>query len=234
MIVGRGLMARSFQAPMTQSEAIVVHAAGVSNSRCCDEREFGREAVSLASTLKMAAAADCLVYFSTCSIADPEAAGSPYVRHKLAMEALARAHPRHLILRLPQVAGFTPNPHTLLNFLHARIARGERFAVWRHARRNIIDSEDVRRLGLAAIGAGVRGDTLDIACTRDHSMVDIVRAIEDASKGHAVYDLVDKGSAYHIDTARTRGLMRSCGVEFGPDYLERVVAKYYSHRGLAT
>ena len=86
---------------------------------------------------------DVFVYFGTCSVADPEVRHTAYVQHKLAMEQMVSAHSRNLILRLPQVAGKTPNPHTLLNFLYGRIARSESFNLWSKARRNIIDVADV-------------------------------------------------------------------------------------------
>lgn len=108
------------------------------------------------------------------------------------MEALVTHHPRHLILRLPQVAGRTPNPHTLLNYLYARISRGESFRLWRNARCNIIDVDDV-----AAIGK------------------------------HAIYESTERGSGYPIDTRAISHLLEDAGVTFGPDYLERVLDKYY-------
>ena len=51
----------------------------------------------------------------------------PYVRHKIEMERLVSDHAKFVIVRLPQVAGRTPNPHTLLNYLYARVARSEKF-----------------------------------------------------------------------------------------------------------
>lgn len=227
MIVGSGMMARAFRGSIIDRAEIVVHAAGVSNSQCKDPREFERENGLLRKTISEAGAADCLVYFSTCSIADPGSANTPYVLHKLAMEAQVRAHPRHLILRLPQVAGRTPNPHTLLNYLHARIARGERFSIWSGARRNIIDCDDACAIGLRLIEGGVRAETVNVAASHDHSLIEIVDTLERVISGHAVYDVVDRGTAYAIDIARVRPFLSAAGVSFDEDYLERAVRKYY-------
>ena len=227
MIVGHGLMARSFAGRMTHSADVLVHAAGVSNSQCSDVRDFERERAAVEQSLRHAVSAACYVYFSTCSVLDPSTSGTPYVSHKIAMEALVRAHPGHLILRLPQVAGVTPNPHTLLNFLHARIARGERFSVWRHARRNVIDSADVRALGLAAIDAGIRAATLNIACVQDYTILEIVETMERVVAGHAVYDVVEQGAVYPIDIEPMRALLPRAGVSFEGNYLDRVLRKYY-------
>jgi dTDP-4-dehydrorhamnose reductase len=227
MIIGSGLMARSFRGPQTERADVVVHAAGVSNSQCTHPGEFERESVLLGGTIAESRRAECLVYFSTCSIDDPASAGTPYVLHKLKMEALVREHPRHLILRLPQVAGRTPNPHTLLNFLYARIARGERFTVWAGARRNIIDCDDARAVGFQLIEAGVRGEIVNVASVRDHSLIEIVETLERVIGGHAVYDVVDRGAAYAIDVTRVQPFFATAGVAFDGGYLERVIRKYY-------
>jgi len=228
MIVGSGMMASAFRVPITERADIVVHAAGVSNSQCIDPREFEREGTLLQKTIRKAGAADCLVYLSTCSILDPTSASSPYVRHKLAMEEHVRAHPRHLILRLPQVAGRTPNPHTLLNYLHARIARGERFSIWGGARRNIIDCKDVCEIGVRLIEGGVRAETVNVACSHDHSLIEIVDILTRVIAGHAVYDVLERGAAYAIDIDRISPFLAAAGASFDKDYLERVLRKYYA------
>ena len=227
MIIGNGLMARVFAGTLSASTDVVIHAAGVSNSQCRDTREFRRETALLTQTLAAHARADCLVYFSTCSVLDPSAATMPYVQHKLAMEAMVRAHPGHLVLRLPQIAGRTPNPHTLLNYLHARIARGERFTVWRHARRNVIDCDDVRLLACALIEDGMRGATVNIAAPESHEMTTIVATMERVIDGHAVFDLADEGADYPIDIDPIRRLFDRCELAFGRIYLESIIRKYY-------
>jgi dTDP-4-dehydrorhamnose reductase len=230
MIIGSGLMARVFAGPATAGPRIVVHAAGVSNSQCQDAREYLRDRTLLERSLAEAENAGCFVYFSTCSVFDPASADTAYVRHKLDMEHRVRQHPAHLIFRLPQVAGRTPNPHTLLNYLYARIMRGERFAIWRYSRRNIIDCDDVRVLGLAIIESGLRAATLNIASPESYAVTEIVTTMERIVGGHAVFDLLERGTAYPIDVTETRDLWQRCGVRFGGDYLERVVRKYYDAR----
>ena len=144
MIIGSGLLAKAFTRRYADSAAVWIYAAGVSNSSCSDETEYERERERLTKALADGAAADAFVYFSTCSIGDPTAANSFYVRHKIRMEALVATHRRHVIVRLPQIAGATPNPHTLLNYLFARVSRSEAFTAWRNASRNVIDIDDRR------------------------------------------------------------------------------------------
>jgi len=229
MIIGSGLIAHAFRAAYSHSDAVCIYAAGVSNSACSDEHEFARERQRLTAALDKSQAIDCFVYFGTCSVNDPEAQQTPYVQHKLAMEQLVATHPRYLILRLPQVAGITPNPHTLLNFLYAHIARSEAFQLWARATRNIIDVEDVAAIATLLIeNTSARNLTINIANPICYSMPDIVAAMERIVGKPAICDLIERGSGYAIDTSAIRPLLAQAGVIFGDNYLEGVIGKYYA------
>lgn len=232
MLIGSGLLAQAFANPFSQRDDVCIYAAGVSNSSCMDVREFERERQFLSETMEQTKHVGVFVYFGTCSVDDPEAWNTPYVQHKLAMEQLVSAHTRHLILRLPQVAGKTPNPHTLLNYLYARVSRSEAFSLWKNAKRNIIDIDDVAAIaGQCIADESVRNVTLNIANPISYSMIDIVGAMEHAVGKRAIYYLVERGSQYTIDTSAIQPVFESVGVEFGSDYLEKVMGKYYGKSG---
>lgn len=147
---------------------------------------------------------------------------------KLAMEKMVCTHPRSLILRLPQVAGITPNPHTLLNYLNARISSSERFDLWDKAKRNIIDVIDVASIAQQLIvDDSARNTIINIANSVNYHMVDIVSAMERSIGKHAIYDIVAHGSEYPIDTHAIRSVLNKSGVKFGDDYLEKVIGKVY-------
>lgn len=228
MLIGSGLLAQAFAPTFSRRDDVCIYAAGVSNSSCADPREFMRERQRLVDALQQARHVDAFVYFGTCSVADPEASDMPYVRHKLAMERLVAAHPRHMILRLPQVSGKTPNPHTLLNYLYARISRSEAFCLWHNARRNIIDIDDVVAIaGLLIADSAMRNITLNIANPVNYPMADIVRAMEKAVGKRALYETLERGSGYPVDIRAIRPILDAAGVKFGSGYLERVIGKYY-------
>jgi nucleoside-diphosphate-sugar epimerase len=228
MIVGSGLLARAFGPAYSGRPDICVYAAGVSNSNCDDPQEFLREQRRVGDALSECRQANTFVYFGTCSSYDPEISSRPYVRHKLAMELMVRAHPRHLVLRLPQIAGKTPNPHTLLNYLYARISRSEAFNVWGGAKRNIIDVDDVVTIARQLISDdAVRNVTVNIANPVNYSMPDIVEAMVGVVGKRAIFEVVSRGSDYFIDTDAMRTALAGSGVEFGQDYLRKVIAKYY-------
>ncbi|MBS0570191.1 MAG: NAD-dependent epimerase/dehydratase family protein [Proteobacteria bacterium] len=230
MIIGSGLLARSFAPYAGDLSNVCIYAAGVSNSSCTDQREFFREYERLTTALQGVEPGTLFVYLSTCSIGDPEANSMPYVRHKLAMEEVARRHQQHLVLRLPQLAGSTPNPHTLLNYLYARIARSERFQVWGGAKRNIIDVDDVVLIARALLlNEHATGETVNVASPQCHTMFEIIKAMELVLGTPALFDTVARGNAYTIDTRRIANAVKHSGVCFPDTYLQRVIRKYYGH-----
>lgn len=232
MLIGSGLLAQAFAYEFSRREDVCIYAAGVSNSKCTDTSEFARERERLIGALQQSKYVDAFVYFGTCSVADPEERNSPYVKHKLAMEHLVCAHPRHLILRLPQVAGRTPNPHTLLNFLYARIARSEAFRLWKNAKRNIIDIDDVAPIASQLIAdKTARNITLNIANPVCYPMNDIVNAMEHVVGKRAMYVVVERGSGYSIDITPMLAILDKTSVKFGDDYLVQVIGKYYEDIG---
>lgn len=232
MLIGSGLLAQAFTPMFLHREDVCVYAAGVSNSGCANVHEFARERQRLADALQQAKHVDVFVYFGTCSVADQKAQYTPYVQHKLAMEQLVSAHPRHLILRLPQVVGKTPNPHTLMNFLYARIVRSEAFSLWRNAKRNIIDIADVVPIACQLIAdKTARNITLNIANPVSYPMTDIVSAMELVVGKRAIYDVVEHVSEYPIDISAILPTLDKTAVKFGDNYLIQVISKYYGKVG---
>lgn len=228
MIIGSGLLAQAFSRDFLQREDVCIYAAGVSNSSCADVSEFVRESKRVKAALQQALHADTFVYFGTCSASDPEILNTPYVQHKLAMEQIVREHHGNLILRLPQVAGKTPNPHTLLNFLYARISRSETFNLWCNAKRNIIDVDDVAAIAYQLIANNsARNFTYNIANLINYPMVEIVSAIEHVVGKRAIYEVVERGSECFIDTNAILPILANVGIKFGNDYLDKTLVKYY-------
>jgi len=230
IIIGSGLIARAFVPQLTALPGAWVYAAGVSNSSCLDPREFERERARLAEALAAAPPASLFLYFSTCSVDDPAMRESAYVRHKLAMEHLVRRRDRHLVLRLPQLAGKTPNPHTLLNHLYARIVRSERFAIWRGATRNIIDVDDVARVVTdLVVSENACGETINVANAHSYGIFAVVRSLEKVTGHKGIFDIIDRGTGYAIDIDRIQAALHRCRLSFPEDYLLQVIRKYYGH-----
>jgi nucleoside-diphosphate-sugar epimerase len=228
MIIGSGLLAKSFGIHLKTQDDVCIYAAGVSNSSCTDHREFEREQTRLLDAFRHLPGPVLFVYFSTCSISDPSAQGTSYVEHKTRMETLVKERSRYLIFRLPQVAGRTPNPHTLLNYLFARIIRSERFEIWGYATRNIIDAGDIVRIASDLINVdGACNETINIASTRCYGMLEVVTAMGRVLNHTPIFDIIDRGSSYDIDTSRISASLERCRIYFSNYYLDQVLWKYY-------
>ena len=227
MIVGTGLVASAFASHFLHESKVIVFASGVSNSREVRAAEFERERQLLLSRL---APDQLIIYFSTCSLDDHELSQSPYVRHKAALEQLLQAKAQQwAIFRLPQVVGFGANPHTLTNYLHRQISSGERFQVWRHARRNLIDISDVVTIATQLVKSGqAQEQVTNIACPFSVPILDIVKIFETVLNKSAHYDIVDAGADYAIDTRQTERTAVQTGVRFDDDYVLKLIQKYYA------
>lgn len=225
MIIGSGLLACAFDHFYANDTKNIIYAAGISNSSCVDQKEFSRERVRLKEALNKSFANSRFVYFGTCSVYDPEVANSPYVRHKLEMESLVRESSNYLIFRLPQVAGNTPNPHTLLNFLYTRISRSESFNLWKNATRNVIDIDDVLLAAKNIIEQEqIKNDIVNIANPVNYKITEIVETMEVVVGKKAVFEVVDRGGDYSIDITKSA----LDALDFESDYLRKLMLKYYA------
>lgn len=228
MIIGSGFLAKAFFSRFGNSPEICVYASGVSDSASTDPEAFGREKRLLAGSLAANRSARAFLYFSTCGVYDEASRDSAYVRHKLEMEAAVSGHPGHLIVRLPQTAGRTSNPHTLLNYLYAKITGGERFQLWKNATRNIIDIDDIVPIvSRMAEDPAFAASTVNVANPRSVTMPELVAMMEKAAGRKALADPVEKGAPYAIDISRIRPVIEELGLAFGEAYLPRVLEKYF-------
>lgn len=227
-IIGSGLIAKAFLANEDLPPNVCIYAAGVSNSGCLDVTEFERERIRLTKALTISSPKDIFVYFSTCSIADPNAQHTAYVLHKIAMEKLVSELPNFMIARLPQVAGNTPNPHTLLNYLYAKISRGEKFPIWKNAVRNIIDIDDAVSIVVQLLkNSKFNNVVVNVANQISFPITDIVATMEQVIGKSAIADIIDKSSSYQIDTSLIDDVITQFDFKFDHDYMLRVIQKYY-------
>jgi nucleoside-diphosphate-sugar epimerase len=227
VIVGRGLLAQAFSRIHVHDPDVTIFVSGVSNSLEVRAEAFARERDLLASVLGRQTRR--IVYFSCCSLSGSGAGtATPYMRHKLEMESRIRAVPGGMVMRLPQVVGRSGNPHTLANYLHAKITSGEPFEVWRHAERNLIDAEDVAAIATAMIGDPDATRTLrTIATPYSLGMLEIVSIFERVLARDANFTVVDKGHALPVDATEAVAIAAQLGIAFDQDYPERLLRKYH-------
>lgn len=227
MIVGKGLLARAFASNFGANTGVIIFASGVSNSLETRESEFEREHTLLRQML------DCdarrFVYFSSCGVVTAEAELTPYMRHKRRMESLVLSKSHGLVFRLPQVVGRTDNSHTLTNFLRDHITSGEHFTVWAHAERNLIDIDDIARIGSKLVDElPAMPATISIAALESLPMPRIIQIFERVLGKTANCTYVDKGAPMPVDTVQAQKASAGLGIDLGGDYVERVIVKYYA------
>lgn len=232
MILGNGLLARAFTPDFGERDDVLIIASGVSNSRETCGEAFQRERSLLESGLSGNKVA---VYFSTCSIDDPTLLDSPYIRHKLAMEALVAARSlRWAVFRLPQIVGRTPNPHTLTNYLNHRITTGEHFQVWTSATRNLIDVDQVAVIARRLLSGDASPNCVsNIASPFNISVLELVHIFERVLGKRGNYALIAEGCSYPIEVEHAMSAAVEEGVSFGmdcTDYVTSLVRKYYEPR----
>lgn len=229
IVVGGGMLARAFLTLSTADNGrSCFFASGVSNSACDDVGQFARERELLLETLERHRAAEAFVYFGTCAADVPGNDSSPYVIHKVAMEALVLAHPNGHVARLPQVAGPNASPYTLLSALCSRIKSGQPVVIREHATRNIIDVVDVVRLVDAWLMEPDHARRINVANTRSYPVVTIVDTIESVLGIKGVREMVATGEPYDVDTSAIAPLMVSQGITFDQGYLASIIARYYA------
>jgi nucleoside-diphosphate-sugar epimerase len=225
-IIGRGLLARAFDAGQIERLGATVFASGVSNSQESDPAQFQREANILVEALLHCPGR--FVYFSTCSVTDNDRSATPYAMHKRKMEALIQARGNHLILRLPQVVGNTDNPHTLVNHLVAHIRAGEPLQIWSRAVRCLVDVDHIAAITLHLLENALEPDrTLDLAPPESLTLQELIPLVEQTVGVAAVYSLVDRGGGAMPDSTIFSTYAPPAGVDASPGYTRRLLQKYY-------
>lgn len=225
MIVGHGLLASAFRTNLWDDTDTVVFASGVSNSKETRPEEFRREENLLDEYL---GGGRRIYYFGSCSVLDPTLEDAPYVRHKLRMEEKVRAAARYVIFRLPQVVGRSENPNLLTNFLFEKIKSGTQFQLWKNARRNLIDVDDVASIAIELAKTEPDCTTYNLASTHSISVEEIALTFERILKKKASYSTVDAGGDYEIKVEEVIiRAAKSMGVHFNNDYANKILEKYY-------
>ncbi len=226
MVVGNGMMAAAFSA-FRANPSVMIFASGVSNSLETDPEPFARERDLLLKTRESYPDA-LLVYFSTCSIDDPDRCATPYVQHKQAMEmTLSECSGRWLVLRVPLAIGPGQSGSTLAPFLHERISRGEPFDVWADAIRYPIDVDDLVRIVDRLVADRANWNrTINIAL-RAFPVLEFVRSMERIVGKRARCNVVQRGSPYEVRCPEVSALADELELDFSPEYLDRVLRKYF-------
>ena len=228
MIIGNGLVAKAFEKKYRNAEGIIIFASGVSNSSCKDIKEFERELELIANTIERYPLFH-FVYFSTCSIYDNTLIDSNYVQHKLKIEKfIANNIKSYSIFRIPNLVGFTDNPHTILNYLYNCIQNNLPFQLWKNSTRNFLDIDDLVTIADEFIQLPEKhNQIINIASPRSYSIMEIVSLIESFCNKNGMFTFVDKGTNFNINIEDIKPFLFLCPNMSDPNYLIILLNKYF-------
>ena len=218
-------------APYRLNDAFVIFASGVSNSKNIDDCAYQREKELLQSVIQNNAD-KTLVYFSTCSIYDPDEQTSKYVLHKKNLEELIqKTCKRFHIFRVSNIVGISGNPNTVLNFFIQHIKHKINFDLWCNATRNLLDIDDMYRIVDHILQNRLYlCEVVNIANPGTYSVKEIIAAIESLWNIKANYIHIEKGSRFTIDVTVITPIIHQLGIRFENDYLAILLKKYYSQQ----
>jgi nucleoside-diphosphate-sugar epimerase len=227
MVIGNGLVAKKFDS-YKEEDQFLVFASGVSNSKTTNAELYTREINLLRENL-YAHKDKSFIYFSTCSISDPEEKNSLYVRHKLEIEKLIQENAGHYnIFRIPNLAGVSSNPNTVLNFFYYHIKNGINFNLWVNACRNIIDIDDAYIIIDHILKNQLfSNQIINIANSRNYTVKEIILAIESLLKIKSNYIEINKGACFDIDISCLTPIATKLKIKFDRDYLDNLLKKYF-------
>jgi nucleoside-diphosphate-sugar epimerase len=126
------------------------------------------------------------------------------------------------------LAGKSDNQNTILNFFVQHICKGINFDLWRNATRNLIDIDDMYTIANHILQNQLFSNQItNIASPFNYSVDKIVATIEKYSGVKANYTSINKGVAFKIDISAIKSIIQNLQIEFGEDYLDKMIMKYY-------
>lgn len=230
MVIGNGMIAKRFS-PYADDNKWLVFASGVSHSMSITDAEFERENKLLQQTIHNNPH-KTLIYFSTCSIYDPSLQHTAYVLHKLQMEELIKNNAAaYLIFRVSNPVGFTNNHYTVLNYFVENITSQTFFTVWQYASRNLLDIDDMYHLCNHIMQQELwLNKIINIANPVNYPVTAIIESIETHVNKKGNFKFAEKGNSPLIDTSEIQPLFIQLHIEFGNNYLPKLLQKYFSQQ----
>lgn len=227
MVIGNGMVAKRFES-YKRKDDFIIFASGVSNSKNTDAAAYKRETALLVDTIKKNRN-KILVYFSTCSIYDPEENESTYVLHKRAIEIFIQKNvPAYYIFRVSNLVGKSNNHNTILNFFYHHIKHRINFDLWINATRNLIDIDDMYAITDHILQQKIfHNKIINIANPKSYTVKEIITTLESTAGKKANYITMSKGKDFCIDISLLLPLIKKLKLRFGKRYLKSLLNKYY-------
>jgi dolichol-phosphate mannosyltransferase len=229
MVIGRGVIANRFIDYTSQSNYLIF--AGSVNDSAISSESIIQEEEAAVSTALLASAETIFVYFSSCSISDPDLGQTPYVQHKVRMEKLIQDSAKSFyIFRLPQLLGLSDAKSSVVNYFVDAIYNQKPFKLWQFAQKNLIDIDDVHEIVGEVLRRKIGLNKLtNIASAHQTSVLQLVNDIEGFFGCAANFELVEKGSSYALDVSEIQPILRDLNIDFNEGYIKNSLSKYFAH-----
>lgn len=239
MVIGNGFIAQSLQV-FKDNHDLIIFASGVSNSNEKNLSAYTKE-LNLLKSFLMHYPEKIFVYFSTLAVFDPSLQNSEYIKHKKNIEHfISRNAARYFIFRLPNVVGFSNNPHTLLNFFFNKIIRKEKVTVYKQAKRYLLDITDMQTIITSILIRKLLpvNHSYNINLYPAIAAIDIFNTFCKELSVECPYEIIDGGSDYSLNYDEMLRLIENkqlpLSLEFDTteEYLKKMIKKYYYGRNL--
>ena len=227
MVLGNGLVGKKFHS-YSEEDKFLIFASGVSNSKTTNQEAYEREIKLLRQPVREHVDRS-IVYFSTCSIYDPDEKNSGCDVINKNIEEFIQANARQYnIFRVSNLAGNSSNPNTVLNFFYYHIKNDINFNLWIRACRNLIDIDDAYLIIDHILKNQLfPNQIVNIANPVNYPVKEIVAAIELFLDVESNYIEIVKGNCFEVDISLMKQVADDLKIKFNPDYLDGLLRKYF-------
>ena len=222
-IIGSGLIASAFS-KIDLGQEITLFASGVSNSKETIPDKYLREKNLLKSCLNNSKK---LIYFSTCSVVDPNLESTLYVSHKLSLEKLVLKDKNNVVIRLPQVVGICKNPYTLTNFLAYKIYYEQPYDLYKGTLRNIIFVDDMVALTQYIFKNKSLANLYSFNMPIHYEISEIVTSLENILGKKSCHNSKNGYPFRYSESSFVTNAISKNIIDFDSNYLEKILTKVY-------
>lgn len=204
MIIGSGLLAKTFINSENDFSSLIVFASGVSDSKQEKKSEFQREKDLL---LRQVNKGKTIVYFSTLSIHDTKSLPSPYIQHKLDLENLiVNTFDNFIILRLPNLIGKGGNRNNFFNLIATKIKNDQVLQLYSDTSRYFLDVNLVPEI-VNQIAVHKKNVIIDVCPNKNYSIEEVVHSMAEILEKKVRFKYVRVGSSYNISNLALKRLI---------------------------
>lgn len=229
-IIGNGFIAKNLLKidKFIKKSNYLIYCAGISNSKVFSRFELKRELNSFNKFSKKNYNRK-LIYISTADIKNNLKKKDLYIKNKILIEKIIkRRFKKYIILRLPQIIGYSSNKNTLINYFYNNIKKNKKIIINLGVERNILDIEDVAKVLRIILFNNTNNQVITLSNKYSVKPIEIVNIFEKKLKKKAKITYVKTTKQkWLIKNAYSLKLFNKAKVRFDKDYLLKKINKYY-------